>query len=468
MTAVESHGVAMPEWLARHDRDNGAWTVQPGAAVRGDAWTNAHERIMRVPVGGDETNRVIRAHEMMHAKVSPMLANVGEVEEMIPVEVLRAAEEMRVNLLVKTAGFDTDLLVDGSETGWGRRCAEMKDYGALGTAVVAMAGTKAAQSFLRGVRSVDPDLAKAIREIEKQALRFWTKPARRRGDKRVAAEFGSTIPVEYENTEIPRGYREFTLPVARFLRNAIDSLRPIEDVDDGEEETGTGMAPVDRVKRAGKTGHGRFAPLSLDPNVVLDRTLSGRMGRKRIATNTGRNPRRMNRMLTDPQRRVFDRTIRGKGGIVVIDQSGSMHLTDESINLLMESAPGCTIIGYSHSPYADHNAWVIAKDGRRASDIPSGHGGNGVDGPVIRHAISIARRNESIVWVCDGVVTAGSDDMMYDNLTEECARLVRRHGVHMVPTVEAGVLALQSARNGKRLPARYVGPVRTAAEGLGF
>lgn len=471
MTAIEPRsGAAMPEWLARRDRENGSWTVQAGDAVRGDAWTNQHERIMRVPVGGDETNRVIRAHEMMHAKVSPMLANVGEAEEGLSSAVLRASEEMRVNLLVKTAGFDTDLLIDGSETGWGKRSAEMRDYDSLATSVVAMAGTKAAASFLRGVRSVDPDLAKALREIEKTALSHWTKPARRRSEKTVAHDFGSTTPIAYHDTVAPQGYVNFTLPVARFLHNAIDALTPPTESEDAGEGEQSDDKATERIKRVAKGQHGRFADLVMDDSVVLDVTMSGRMGRKRIATNMGRNPRRMNRMLTDPQRRVFDRSIRGKGGIIVIDQSGSMSLTNDDVIALMEAAPGCTIIGYSNPTYdkATANAWVIAKNGRRASNFPRGGKGNGVDGPVLKYAISHARRSESIVWVCDGMVTDGMSDSFYENLSEECARLVHRNNIHMVGDVKGGVSALRSMANGKKLSAKYVGSVRYTAQRLGL
>lgn len=459
----------MPEWLARRDRDNGSWTVQSGQAVRGDAWTNATERVMRVPIGGDETNRVIRAHEMTHAKVSPLLANIGEAEEGLPSDVLRAAEEMRVNLITRTAGFDIDLLVDGSERQWGERLAGMGDYHGMATAIVAMAGTKASTAFLRGVRNVDPNMAKAIREVEKGALKFWKKPERRSGAKACAKTFGATTPVDYHDQQVPKGYVQFTLPVARFLQNAIDALTPPDDGDGNDDGLADDKA-AERVRQASSKARGKFAPLVLDPNVLLDRVMTGRMGRKRIATNTGRNPRRINRMLTDPQRRVFDRTIRGKGGIVIIDQSGSMSLSTNEVEQMMEASPGCTIIGYSHRAGSVNrpNAWILARNGKRTSTIPSGNGGNGVDGPVVRYAASIAKKGEPIVWVCDGVVTDGANDACFDNLKDECARLVRRHGIHMVGTVEGGVNALQEVAAGKRLPVRYVGPIRSAAERLGI
>lgn len=472
MTAGDRSGVAMPEWLARHDRTTESWTVEAGSPTRGDAWTNAHDRKMRVPVGGDETNRVIRAHEMMHARVSPMFANAG-ASQGISIEALRAAEELRVNLLTQTAGFDVDLLVDGSERPWGERAAKMRDYASLVTAVVAMAGTKGATAFVRGVRNIDPELAKAIREVEKGALKFWKRDARRIGDKRQAELVGSTQPVApYEDGEMmPAGYARFTLPLAKFIDNAIDALTPPSTGDD----TDAGMPsdehdPVERVKRAAAGRYGRFANLLLDQSITLDRSVTGRFGRKRIATNMGRNPRHIGRMLTDPQRRVFDRTVRGTGGIIVIDQSGSMALPTEAVEQMMEASPGCTIIGYSHRPGCNTtpNAWVIAKGGRRASELPKGNGGNGVDGPVLRFAASLARKGEQIVWLCDGVVTDGSDDHCYENLSKECVRLVYRHNIHMTDTVTETLEAVKQMGQGKRLRRNYTGPLRSHAARMGL
>jgi hypothetical protein len=79
---------------------------------------------------------------------------------------IRAAEEFRVNSLVRVAGFDIDFLVDGSENNAGQRLAEMRDISGLVQSIAAMAQTKGASAFLRGVKSVDEDLAKALREVE--------------------------------------------------------------------------------------------------------------------------------------------------------------------------------------------------------------------------------------------------------------------------------------------------------------
>jgi hypothetical protein len=469
MTAPAT-GVAMPEWLTRRDQPNGAWTVQEGAAQRGEAWTRIHERVMRVPFGGDETNRVIRAHEMMHARVSPT-ALVG-TEYGISAESIVAAEEFRVNTLIKHAGFDLDFLVDGSESRSGKRLAEMGDHAGLVRAVAATGGSKACKDMLRGVKAVDADLAKNLRELEKSLVKKWTHSARRNAD-RTAREWGSTL-TESEYAQYPgylSGYANYTLPIARVLDdliNALDDSRESGD-DSADEEDGDkqGM-DASLVRDMLADTPGRFANLTFGTTRV-SRKAQGNLGRKRIAANTGVNPRRLNRMLTDPQRRVFDRKQRVNGGIIVIDMSGSMRLERADIERLMEASPGCTIVGYSHNGRTEdcENAWVLARDGRRVENLPTAPGGNGVDGPVIEWAAEQVKRSEPFVWVCDGLVTS-CEDQVHVNLDVACANLVRKFGVHMVPTVGRAIDALHDLRKGRRLPTKYSGNVWKAANRLGY
>src|ERR1019366_7928190 len=89
---------------------------------------------------------------------------------------------------------------------------------------------------------------------------------------------------------------------------------------------------------------------------------------------------------------------------------------------------------YSHRPGdlgATPNVWVLAERGRVATHCPSGNVGNGVDGPVLRWALSQRRAQESVIWVTDGQVT-DSHDHPDDALSEECAHLVLDHHVRMV------------------------------------
>ena len=474
--SVTDTGYAMPEWLARKDTDNGAWDVRNGPAQRGEAWTNQRERIMRVPFGGDETNRVIRAHEMTHARVSPELAVLG-TELGISEGSIRCAEEFRVNQLVRTAGFDINFLVDGSERRAGERLAEMQDYAGLVQFIAATADTEGAKAFIRGIRNIDVDLAKSIREVEKSIVKTWKKDARRYGDAWQAKRWGNTTPVsapaQSDKPGWTAGYLSYVIPLAQMLDLAVAALTPPAEDEfiDGDEDKGQNEeTQIDRVKNAVTGRGGIWGQLLFDDEVRLTKSVKGSIGRKRVATNMGRNPRRINRMLTDPQRRVFDRTNRGTGGVVIIDQSGSMSLDIEDVEKVMEASPGCTIIGYSHraGSVGVPNIWILAENGRRTENVRKGSGGNGVDVPAVKFAVSKARRNEPVLWVTDGMVTSSHNDQLYDNLEDDAARLVRRNGIHMVPNVNGAIEALRRVSAGESLPTKYVGRIYAAAQRLGI
>lgn len=453
-TGMATNGVAMPEWLDRKDVESGSWTVEQGLPVRGAAWTNISERRMTVPVGGDEASRIIRAHEMMHAKVSPVVLtaeNCGRVTTASASAVI-AAEEARVNYLVGSAGFDIDLLADGSEKITGQRMAAAGIAATWNNAVefiMATFGTKACNTFITGVRSVDEGYAKMLRSAVARIRKEHRKLVRSWGRERIAS---TEAPESLDG--ITMGFHRYTVPMAELLERLMLPKMGAGGAEQTDEEVR--REATDRAK-----GRATWARLVLDKNVLLTKHLDGKIGRKRIASATGRNPRHLDRMLTDPERRVFDRRARGKGGVVVIDQSGSMSLTTEQISAMVEAAPACVIIGYSHPTRQTDkpNAWVIANRGKVAESWPEGGNGNGVDGPVVRHALTMRRTGEPFIWVCDGMVTDGEGDHYHDHLGEECAALVVKHRIHMVGTPEEAIAALRTAQS-QSLPTVLTGTLR--------
>ena len=72
-----------PEILTREDTEHGRWEVETVPAKRGLPHTNIVEKLMKAPGDSSEMSRTIRAHEMMHAKVSP----AGEFKEWIDREI---------------------------------------------------------------------------------------------------------------------------------------------------------------------------------------------------------------------------------------------------------------------------------------------------------------------------------------------------------------------------------------------
>ena len=487
--------VAMPEVLTRRDREPRSWTVERGLPMRGDAWTRQRDRVMRVPFGTDSTSRAVRAHEMTHAKISPLDLDGFDALDATRSAIM-ASEEMRVNLAVAGVGFDVDALVDGSEKVLGERLAVARDWPNLVESIVATAFTKGAREIVKGARSVDRefgDRADKVRELVEAWTQQWARNevgrvAKKRVPEVIAQRGTSTFPVLFDTvarstragrhsewvmenetptkkeTEIdananelrlPAGFVDFTLDLARYVdrlagRSNNTEPQPGHPGDDETVPTDEDLDGLD-PRRGNPTG---WAPLVWDRSIPLNRHASNSLGRRRTSSDVGIVPKYVERLWTDPDRRIFSTSTRDVGGIVLVDQSGSMSLDQSDLDAIVDASAGCVVIGYSHGRRSVANVWVHANRGRVASIVRGGNGGNGCDRPALDYVLSIRKRNEPIVWVCDGYVTHAHDGLAPAPDRLAILDLVRRHGVHMVPNVEKGIDALRRARDG-RLPATY-------------
>lgn len=454
--------VAMPEFIQRDDMPNRTWSVLEGAPLRGEAWTEMRAGKMQVPFGNDALSRVIRAHELMHAKVSPSNVPKNVLDSYNALAII-AAEEFRVNMLIKHKNFNVDALCDGSEVLAGTIAAENSDWNALVRFVASSAGTKACADFIRGIKKSEKvhaeEWAKQAKVIEKALKKFDAERVKALGLSGIADVTPYTAYQcgdDWDVEPLPRGFVKYTLKLAEILKNLMryPSGQP-NDVDgDGDDEQNW-VSP----QEAFSGDAGQFAPV-IEKVLQRRRNVNGNLGRKRKPANIGKNPRRINRMLIDPERRIFDAKVKQVGGIVLIDQSGSMQLLQEDVDQIVNLAPGCLIIGYSHINMKNPNLWVIADRGKVADEFPAGGYGNGVDGPAIRFALKRRKKNEAFIWVCDGSVTDGDNDMTYPNLSRECTHLVEKHGIHMVATVNEAFDALKSVAKGAKLGTRVVGPLK--------
>lgn len=444
-----------PEWLERRDipLTEEPWEVTPGSPARGEAWTDIRNRRMRIPVVDDETARAIRAHEMVHAKISPEAGVIiPDDSDLLKVPLIErlvtCCEEARVNRVASIGGFDMKYLVDGSEKNAGYNSAKSNDPNNITTDIVAMFGTGAINPYMSGVRKAvkdgkaDPGMLQHATEVKKRVTRAMREIGYH--GSRLASTTPRVMMTSKGEVTYPSGYDE-TLWLASVIAPLMISTK-------AEKIPGLSDVPTG-------SGSGKFAN-PIVKKLPLTRRVVGRMNRKRIATNVGTNPRRMNRMLTDPERRVFDRRARDIGGVVLIDQSGSMSLSEHDLWNIINASPGCVVIGYSHRSHTvdDPNIWVMADRGKVAATVPYGNGGNGVDGPALMYALSKRKGREPFIWVCDGYVTDNHDNYN-DALGKSCAAVVRSHGVHMVPDVDEAIDALKRVSRGDKLRTRLVGPL---------
>ena len=153
--------------------------------------------------------------------------------------------------------------------------------------------------------------------------------------------------------------------------------------------------------------------LTLPPLALTETSPALAAHRQKINAPVGPRLRNIRRLLTDG--RAFARTITKpqKGGTVLIDTSGSMHLRPEDVHAVLAKIPAATVAIYSGRS-KEGAVSIIAKTGRIASAktikqrIAEVGGGNIVDGPALAW---LGQQAESRLWICDGAVTGCNDEM---------------------------------------------------------
>lgn len=407
----------------------GRWRVREGSTRRGEASCDLAARVLEVPLGADATSRVVRAHELMHVRVSPLpLEALAQFPDVAP-RALECAEEFRVNTLLARLDFDVARLTDGSEKAGGRHLGEAGEWGDALCFLLAVLGTGAERPFLAGVRAGDPAWVPALRAVRRRVLALaatWS-----------STEMGATEPGA---GGVGRGYAATTVVIARLVTPLMSARVPV-----GPEALRAFRRSLEPGGRRPPTG--RFATLRLAEGSAARPTCGVDARRRWRPATSGTTLRYPGRLLTDPSRRAFATPGRGPGGVVVLDQSGSMDLSEADLAALRDRAPRALVVGYSHRPGdlgVTPNAWVLVERGRVASEWPAGNVGNGVDAPALRWALSRRRGDEPVVWVTDGQVT-DSHDHPGEELTAECADLVRRHRIRLVRGLDEVPRALRSA-----------------------
>jgi hypothetical protein len=469
------------------------WDVQSSMGTFGVA-TDLLKGQMAVPFADDDVSKFIRERELTRARITPTdpltydaLASkvefAGNAPKSAIMSLLKASEELRIHTVMSRLNFNLDVLKDDSEKTLGKRLATAgspQSWDAAVNYAIPLLGTSAFKSFLSGIKSVKPEWADSLKRLERYG--------------NTMEDFDIETLADTRNYEYDDGKIKFTMPngfthTLRMAHNASTWLSTggyaPEDVKQKKADTDTkraenygddeeGEEVTEEVKEAlskmdvtdmpmdyefpTNGGEGEFAKLHIDDSMPLTQEVSGYIHRKKKSSMTGRTLRYPSRMITDPQKRVFGHKVRVRGGILVIDVSGSMNLTNEDIEAILEVAPAAYIVAYSHRKDGEPNAWILANRGWRVSPerLKMIHGsGNGVDGPALLHGISKRKHGEPVIWVCDGYVTSKNDGFS-EQLAVECAKLVKKHRVIMIPSVAEAVKAFRT----NKLINKPAGPIR--------
>lgn len=424
---------------------NESWDIIRCSTSRGNPKTCIPDREISVPLDADDLARVVRAHELMHVRVSPPDLSPWLRRKRASFGSLMVAEESRINYLLGKNGFNpSEHLLDPSDYAGARDYAKRGDLAGLIRSTVATWMTASASHNLRGVQDAvkedgaSPDLYEAVSNLNDTLDGIFVKHGK---------HASSDLKVSRSRV-LTKGFL-LTEYIAQMLDKMISIASETNKIPSFKSSGDSRLTDITRS----------FAPLVFG-KTSLSKMHNGNMGKEKLASQTGRNPRRIHRLLTDPYKRIFDRTRRVNGSIVLIDQSGSMSIKSSDVLKILNASPGATIASYAHKPGSKDvpNIWILAKDGKMVDKLPLPHGGgNGVDGPALRWAMSARRRtNEPILWVCDGQVTDGQNDGIYSHLTEEARQLAHKGRVVMKGQIESAIqylkkLALGQAEAGPHL-----------------
>lgn len=134
---------------------------------------------------------------------------------------------------------------------------------------------------------------------------------------------------------------------------------------------------------------------------------------------------------------VFESTSSKHGGVtVLIDASGSMSLSVEEVQEILDEAEGATVASYSKG-----TMYILAKDQYRVDKIPSQGGANGIDGPALEW---LASKHGEKIWVSDGRVNGRSSG---ENLSLQCKEIVEENSIHHVADTGSGASLLRALKN---------------------
>lgn len=475
MSTKEKHDISrrpLPEALGRGDVDKGgAWTVEACPPTRGLPVTSVEGRFMNVPMTGDALSTAIRIHEMVHAKVSPKDLSPFIARGFASEESLRSVEEMRVNYLATQLGYDMNVLSDGAEKEVGERLVAIGDWNSAVQFAVATIGTGGHKKFIAGVRRHNKMWGSVLADISRRAMREMKKVQRHRLSSTSLTPdgfiegFGYTENIaswidrlcekqpddKNDETDSSDGSSDDT-------SDTDESKKDDKSKSDSDKEAiDKALAESRKEKMVERSPIPSWFPLRVE-HLPMPEVLSGSLGKKRVASNSGKHPRRLHRYLTDPQKRVFDKTVRGQGGIVVIDTSGSMRLSRDDVMSIVMASPGCTVLSYSVPSWGidddgqaiEPNAYVLASRGRMVDEMPEFGSANAVDLPVLKWAVNERRSSRTpIVWVCDGYVT-GYGDVAHEALTLQAVEYCLAHGIAIVPDANSAVKYLTELSTGMR------------------
>lgn len=350
----------------------GEWTVTESGAPH-LAFVDFGTLTMAIPTYDDPHSRFVRAHEVMHARITP---RDGVIPEGTSADSLRAAEDCRVNANL----LRIDIKAPGPRDKF-----------------VAM--------HLDAIKA-NADRATAF-DLACLAVACTDRGEKRTLDNLIKARFPAIAPTIAMLRKALRAYDapfRTTIEAARIL----ERLRPPETTIPGQD--------IPQAENAAANQGLFFTPIRYE-EMSLTQRVEELQHQRRILSDTGIVPKHFHRAAIDGA--IFSRTVRrpGANALVVLDCSGSMTTWNRvAIPDILRDAGATEIVGYtSREGWTNraHTVFAHFSDGANCLDVSAGMpppfhtGGNTGDGPILEVCAAMAHRSgKRLIWVSDGHVAA--------------------------------------------------------------
>jgi hypothetical protein len=420
-----------PEDMSKHDKINflekdryqpypelvskkrGPWSVvdtidTPGLPTTG--LTDMRRRVIYVPLASD--GRPVSSHELAHVKWSPTRVDWKELKVAPPY--VMAVEDARINLGLARRGMD---LVFAAQLrreilSIARRDLGREDIVTFTLRTIASFGTNVERILRRRIARDDQPIFATIRELVAGAHERL---------RRARMACGGEVATFEQGVEVARWlaseFKKLGFPEPGHGGAVAACFGHLESASAGR---GAAAGNVLRQLRANCVPPGRMT-IATPPLLERCVTPAAARARRRRAVAEGTELRYFHRFFIDQQ--VFARRINKSavsGGTVLIDTSGSMRITPDGVDRIIDAAPAAQIAIYSGC--ADSGELrIVVRNGRRASRAHlESHGtGNVIDLPALRW---LAKQTGPRVWISDGHVT-GCGDMGTPEMKAACERV---------------------------------------------
>lgn len=394
------------------------WTFEP---ADGTGATSLRERIMSIPVDDSPESAGIRAHEMLHAALSPYVTGPMDMETL-------AAEDGRVETLATQAGIVRPMATTPEKT---REILSGLSGENLAMAAIAVTGSpqeEVARAWLTANGHGDitdlMDWARTQYQAGKgmEATKAVAERLRRRVGsgprKGTPAPLLAHIPPLPAHIPPPPPPKQLdTPPLPEPAPEAPRMTLPVH----ADEYI---PPPVEHTDRAS------WAKMAIEtpPLPVIVSNVHG--GKRTRSTDYGTVPRNLWRAGIDGK--VFSSRRHRRQGTVLIDASGSMPLSASDIEQFTREAPAAVVAIYWGRFFEPTGTLrVVADNGRmgESSAFERDDSANAIDGPALWW---LSKQRGPRVWVSDGGITGSKDGGVTPEMQKEVDAVLRRSRIRTI------------------------------------